>query len=233
MKTRYNRFSIPIKASDRKENISVIILSDESSKGMKQFGPKSLLTYDNDIVLNHQLAVLQKVIPEAEIIIAVGFESQKIINNKTCEFRIVENVNFEETSCIETIRLCLNNITKNKVLIIPGDIIMSVEELNEIIKHNCIVTNNNISQNNIGIIEQDGVVTNFAYGLEMKWTQIINLGKEELIEMRKYVNNQKNKKNLFHHAVEYIMQKGFQFKVLSNLCFKIERGYSENINTDE
>lgn len=231
MKPKFNRFSTPIKAADRREHLSVVILSDEPSKGMKQFGPKSLLSYNNDFILNHQIAVIKEVLPTAEIVIGVGFEAQKVINLKTPDFRIVENVNFETTGCIETIRLCLNNITRERILFISGDCVFNNPELIDIIKSTCIVTNDKATANNIGIIKQDGVVTNFSYGLEEKWIQILNIGPEELPDFKKYINNQKNNKNLFHHAIEYIMAKGFIVNVVNNGCYKIERGYNENINS--
>lgn len=229
---KFNRFSCPIKAVDRKDFLSVVILSDEPSKGMKQYGPKSVLSYNKDIVLNHQLAVINDVLPNAEIVIGVGFEAHKIINLKTSAFRIVENVNHENTTCIETIRLCLNNITRERVLFISGDCVFNTPELSEIIQSTCIVTSDKATINNIGIIKQDNQVTNFSFGLDERWIHILNLGQQELPDFRRYVNNQKNSKTLFHHAVEHIMDKGFPIKVVNNGSYKIERGYNENINPD-
>lgn len=232
MKNKFNRFSTPIRAADRVEHLSVIILSDEPAKGMKQFGPKSLLSINNDSVLNHQLSIIHGTIPDAEIVIGIGFEAHKIINLKNNSFRIIENVNFETTTCIETIRLCLNNITRDRVLFVSGDCIFNSKDLLEIIKSTCIVTNTNATANNIGVIKQDGIVTNFSYGLDEKWLQILNLGPAELPDFKKYVNNSKNNKNLFHHAIEHIMSKGFQINVVSNGSYKIERGYNENNDSE-
>lgn len=229
---KFNRFSCPIKAADRKDFLSIVILTDEPSKGMKQFGPKSVLIYSKDYILNHQLEVINNVLPNAEIVIGVGFEAHKIINIKRPSFRIVENVNFENTTCIETIRLCLNNITRERVLFIAGDCVFNNQELSEIIQSTCIVTSDKATINNIGIIKQDGFVTNFSFGLDEKWIQILNLGPEELPDFRKYVNNQKNSKNLFHHAVEHLMSRNFPIKVVHNGTYKIERGYNENIDVD-
>lgn len=226
-RNKFNSSAVPIKIADRKESISVVILADEPAKGMKQFGPKSLLSYNKDIILRHQLAVIKDVLPTAEIVIGVGFEAQKIINLKTTDFRIVENVNWENSTTIETIRLCLNNITRERVLFIAGDCVFNNPELLEMIKSTCIVTNNNATANNIGVIKQDGFVTNFSYGLDEKWLQIFNLGNAEFSHFRKYINNKVNCHNLFHHAIEHIMARGFNVNVINNGTYKIERGYNE------
>ena len=230
-RTKFNSSATPIKIADRKEHLSVIILADEPAKGMKQFGPKSLLSYNKDIVLNHQVSVIKDVLPNAEIVIGVGFEAQKIINLKTTDFRIVENVNWDNSTTIETIRLCLNNITRERVLFIAGDCVFNTPELLEMTKSTCIVTNNNATANNIGIVKQDGLVTNFSYGLDEKWIQILNLGIEEFPYFRKYVNNRANCHNLFHHAIEHVMSRGFAVNVVNNGTYKIERGYNEDINS--
>jgi len=232
MASKFNRFSTPAKVADRKEYLSVIILADEPSKGMKQIGPKSLLLYNKDYIINHQLKAIYEAIPSAEIVIGVGFESHKIISLKNNNFRIVENINFENTTCIETVRLCLNNITRDRVLIISGDCILNTKDLLDVIQSVCIVTSKKANSNNIGIIKQDGLVTNFAYGLDEKWIQILNIGPEELREFKKYVNNQKNNKNPFHHAVEHLMSRNFLINVVNNGIYKIERGYNENIDSE-
>lgn len=234
---RYNRFAIPIRADKDSDIISVIIMADEPAKGMRQSGPKSLLSYQKDNILNQQISVLLEAIPEAEIIVAVGFEANKIISLKTKTFKIVENIDFETTNSIETLRLCINNISNEKVLIIGGDVIPTVSDVLSIIKQskqNVILFNNVWSNNNIGLIQNNNILTNFSYGLENKWSNIWYITGNQLIEIRKFVNNSKNKKSLLHHGIEYLLSRNYIIQtIFSNNTIKIERGLQdENISAE-
>ena len=86
---------------------------------MKSYGPKCLFTTSNgSTILNKIITNVKKVYPHCEIIVAAGFEADKVIETTPAEVRIVENQLYDKTNMVESIRLSLNNAVHNDVKII-------------------------------------------------------------------------------------------------------------------
>lgn len=229
---RYNRFSTKLIETKLDNNVSVIIIADEPPKGMKQNGPKPLLEYNGNYLLQYQIGVISELMKNAEIIVITGFESEKVCKlRKYFSFRVVENVLFNQYSSIEGIRLAMNNTRNQKFLFISGDCFFTELDIFNVVKQNSIITNRIISNNNIGAIISEDIITNFSYGLPDKWTGIMYLEDNAALDFQNYVNQSKNNKNLIHQGLEYIINRNHKvFNITSETAGKIERGYNENIS---
>lgn len=209
-----NRFIIPInrKSEMKSDGISVIILDAGIGYRMKSYGPKSLLLANNQhTILQNTLYNLASVLRQPyEVVLTVGLEADRVIKKSPPGIRIVENQLFETTNQIEELRLALNNIIYNNVLIICGDIIFNENTL-ECIKqpHSTVVVDskNRIPAHNIGITEVKDFVSIFAYDIPLKWANMAFLTEKEIKILKSICNNRNLSKLFLYEAFNLLINK--------------------------
>lgn len=188
----------PIKGNVCNKKISVIIPTAGIGKKMKSFGTKALLDIgDKKSLIEYQIDIIKQILPNAEIIVVVGFEGNKVLNILPKNIRGIENENFETTTIVRSISLGLRASVYNNILILPGDIFCdkSLLEGSPWNKSFVILDQEEIMpKETVGVICNNSKVLNFAYTLPIKWTSISYFsGKEseslqELIHNKKYYN---------------------------------------------
>ena len=197
---RYSRFTAPIKKGRRQEpnQLSVIIPAAGTGRRMKSYGPKCLLQSKGDLCIIEQIVDnVANVYPLSDIIVVVGFEADKVIQSLSASVRIIENQLYNETNIVESIRLALNNVITDSVIIIYGDLIFNPEAIHNIADDSsCAIVDskNRFKNEEIGVTIVDNKITNFAYGLDTKWAQIIFLTGKELEIFRQLCFDRKRNK---------------------------------------
>ena len=202
-----SRFIVPAKSSDagkaEHKNISIIIPVAGMGSRMKRYGPKCLFpTSKGSTILSKIIKNIRKVYPYCEIIATVGFDADKVIDSVPKNIRIVENQLYDTTNMVESIRLALNNAVNDDVIIVNGDLIFNVFALQNLTKHgSCVVVdsqNRFNKKDEVGVTVIDNMAVNFAYGLPIKWAQIIYLTGKELVKFHEFCNDrEKNKMHTF------------------------------------
>ena len=215
-----NRFTTLIKHDGygkNKENpLSVIIPAAGMGHRMKSYGPKCLLP------VNQHQTILDKIIdstydayPFSEIIVVVGFESDRIIKTLNRKIRIVENQNYKTTNIVESLRLGINNSVNDSLLIIYGDLIFNTNCLNDVTKHGSAMvvdTKGRFGEEEIGVTVVDGLVTRFAYGLRSKWAHIAYLEDKEFEMFKDLCQEKVNNKMYPFELFNTILNMGGSFK---------------------
>lgn len=158
------------------QNLSIIILASSYIKRMKAHGPPSLFKdLAGKTILEHQIQILKKRFPNADITVVSGLWADKLASIKTNEFRIIENQLFESTNEIEDLRLAINNISNNNVLILTGDLYFNHATFSEIPNQSFIMYDNKHQLENvdIGMTIVDKNATILSFDLHNKWVGII------------------------------------------------------------
>lgn len=161
------------------EKTSVILLTSNNYK-MKSYGPKPLIKLmANTTLLEHQLKTISAAIPNVDTFLCVGEDADKIIKYRSNKLRIIENQNYESTNEAEYIRLALNAVTTDKVIIIGGDLYFDVEVLKHLndINESCLVYDslNRMKDSEIGMTVVENKATIFSYKIPTKWCSIVSL----------------------------------------------------------
>jgi len=183
---RYSRFTTPIKKGKLQgpNQLSVIIPAAGTGRRMKSYGPKCLLRSEGDMTIIEQIVDnVYNVYPLADTMVVVGFEADKVTQVLPSRIRIIENQLYHDTNIVESIRLALNNTVTDSVLFVYGDLIFNPETIHNIVDNgSCAIVDSKkrFKNEEIGVTIVDNKITNFAYGLETKWAQIIFLSGEEL-----------------------------------------------------
>lgn len=217
------------KLLDKNSLLSVVLLCSNMGYRTKSYGVKSLIqTSNNKTLLQHQIDCLRSQYVNSEIVAVVGYEADKIYKKKIHGCRFIENTNFETTGDYEQIRLALNNIENNKVLIVNGDIYFNHTSTNNLLQNYSYVqtTKNKNSKLEIGLTEVDNQLSILSYGLDTKyWTEFAFFSEAELIRLKDIVYDRSKNKLLFLEAINEVINRGGEFKLQHNSdssLFKIE-----------
>ena len=180
--------------------LTVIIPVAGMGHRMKSYGPKCLLPANTkETILDKTIANVEREYPYSDIIVVVGFESEKVIKSLPHNIRIVENKQFEETNIAESIRIGINASSTDKLLIVYGDLVFNVYSIRDLTSDGpCAVVDSKdrFKEEEIGVTVVDGCITNFAYGLPKKWSQIAYF-ENESFEILKTLCSDKRKSKLY------------------------------------
>jgi len=164
--------------------LSVILYCAGQSRRMKSYGVRSLLPINGSTLIDYQIQTIDKMIPDVEIVVCVGYQSKSLIghldyinNSRKKRIKIVENENFLETTDARSVQLAYRVTSYKTLLVIAGDILFNDSVLN-LPDTSCIVCGK-MNDDKIGISEHNGLVTRLSFGLENKWAYITKIGHYE------------------------------------------------------
>jgi CTP:phosphocholine cytidylyltransferase-like protein len=240
--------TISIKRGGKNKKISVILLSDKKDPKIRNQMPLPLLDISKKIyLLDIQVAAIRASFSEdVEIILCCGEGADYVSSYckgkyKSTNIRIVENKDYEETNNAESLRLCINNINNDSIMVCDGSLLLYPEALYINKRDNFLLLQDTESLNlDIGIVKNDkNIISNISYGLPIKWSEIFFLSGHENIEKvrQKTIGAESKKKLLFEilneSGVEFISQKNTMplIKINSTKTQNHVRKMYENFNT--
>lgn len=176
-----------IKSENNKNDTAIIILSAGVGNRIKSNEPRSLIKIGNKTLIEHQIDSIECSIENSEIIGVFGYAIEKIIKKIGQQIRIVENQIYQQTNGSESLRLAVNNTTKNNILFFHGDLYFNKETLeNANFKKSFLVVDSTgmMKSKEIGVTIQKKKATILSYGLPTKWCQIAFITGKELRIMK-------------------------------------------------
>ena len=225
---RYSRFTTPIKKGKRQDpnQLSVIIPAAGTGRRMKSYGPKCLLRSEGDMTIIEQIVDnVYNVYPHADTMVVVGFEADKVAQALPQRIRIVENQLYQDTNVVESLRLALNNTVTESALFVYGDLIFNTETIYEIADgDSCPIVDskNRFKNEEIGVTIVDNNITNFAYGLDTKWAQIIFLTGVELEIFRELCFDRRRNKMYPFEIFNIVINRGGVIGIKEPVDMKIK-----------
>jgi len=217
-----DRFTTTVKNNRSKEkkdlDITVIIPVAGMGHRMKSYGPKCLLQANQkETILEKTISNIKREYPSSDIIVVAGFESNKVINSLPHYVRIVENLSFEETNIVESIRLGINACANKKLLIIYGDLIFNVYSIRDVTNNGtCVIidSKSRFKDDEVGVTIVKDKVTTFAYGLEKKWSQIAYFEGEDFDMLKKLCSNKKRSRLYPFEIFNMMIESGVTIKAV-------------------
>ena len=179
-----NRFTVPIKpkGSDS-SNTTALILASIANERMKTMPPVSMMLVDSQhTVLDCQIEAIKTIYPNCDIILIVGHESQRVIESRPKNVRIVENKLYDSAGEAEEIRLGINNCITDNILLVDGNCLFNADALQHLRGHgSCTLIDKNeqMAKDSLGVISHNSKVENIAYGVQDKWCYISYLESKE------------------------------------------------------
>ena len=184
----------PKKTRERKrtELISIILLSENHGYRMKSYGPISLVKIGSKTLLEHQIDAISSAFINFEVVVCSGFETNKIYNfvkrkyGPSVKIRIVENQVYYHSNCCESIRLCMNNVMNEKIIVCGGGVLLTPSYLKnlDLSKSSLLYQNKKKSDNfDVGVISNNKKLEMLSLAVKDNcWTEILYLNGTKTIQ---------------------------------------------------
>jgi hypothetical protein len=215
--------TIPIKRKkDRKTSPSIILLSDYIFDKFKIDRPTPFLAFGKNILIDIQIAAIRAIYDNSsEIIICCGFGADAVSEHikkryRGGNIRIVENNSYESKTCVEGLRISLNNIDNDSILVVDGYLLLYPEVFTNFNPNNFILSQKEKFLNlDIGFIhDENNSVTNFSYGLPNKWSEIFYINGYENIDKLRSICCLENSGNKM--LFEILNETNLKFNIMDN-----------------
>jgi choline kinase len=204
--------------------IHVIIPSAGIGRRMKSYGCKSLLNIKDTKLIDLQIDLINAHIPQNEIILITGFDSERLMSNSPDDIIKIENEKYYENNVCKSIgaglRATKNN---NSVLIIFGDLLFNDEMFRQIdYNKSSLVISEYMSDNEVGCnINQKGMLEYMMFDLPNKWGHIALFTGKELALLKKYVWAKQSEKKFCFEVINDIVSQGGKFQCVRSEKIKI------------
>jgi len=212
-----HRHIAPARRPQEDGRLNVIIPAAGIGKRMKSRGPKGLLPVHHGMsILEMQVRNVLKVYPHADIIIVGGFECHKIREALWGNFpvRIVYNPDYETTNVTHSVAVGINAMLPGPLLLIHGDLVFNIAAIQGLAgKHSSLlVAGDQLEPAEVGIGQQDGVITTLSHALTTKWGQMAYLqGKELSLFMKAAWNDRLSNQWFLYEAINHVIENGGKF----------------------
>jgi len=204
--------------------VHVIIPSAGIGRRMKSYGCKSLLHIKNEKLIDIQIKNIKDTIPNNDIILITGFDSERLINNSPKDIIKIENEKYYENNVVKSINIGLRATKNNNhVLILFGDILLNDKTLEKIdFSKSCIIISNNMEDGEVGCnINTNGCLEYMMFDLPNKWGHIIYLTNKELVLFKKIISNKFTDKKFCFEIINEVVNQGGKFKCIQHKDIKV------------
>lgn len=206
-----------IKSKNNKNDMAVVILSAGVGSRIKSNEPRSLIKIGNKTLIEHQIDLLNNNLTNHEIIGVFGYAIEKIIKKIHGKLRVVENQIYEETNNSESLRLAVNNTSKNNIMFFHGDLYFNEAMFkNADFKKSFLIVDKKqmMKSKEIGITIQNNKATILSYGLPTKWCQLAFVTGKELKILRNVLSrlHGSQKKMLSFEIINKMISMGANFE---------------------
>lgn len=195
--------------------VSIILPAAGAGRRCLGAGPRSLYRVaPGQSLLERQVAVIREVFPRAELIVVVGFETEKMLAALPAGVRVVENERFVETSVNRSILLGLRVALGERLLIIYGDMLFESAALRVLPRRGSAVLvddGHRLGSQEVGVGIHQQAVQHFSYGLPVKWANMVQFQGRELRLLRGLVEQRRTDRLLGFELLNLILEQGGGF----------------------
>lgn len=207
-------------SSIKDDALTIIIPAASVGKRMKSLGPKALLPLNRGVtILERQLTMLWAEYPQAEIIVVVGFQGDKVRKHfrGTLPVRFITNPFYEDTNVAHSLQLAIQATISPRVLIVYGDLVFNASAVRTLAtgpSAMLVDSKGHFKAEEVGVQTHEGVVTNLSYGLDTKWGQMVYLVDNELRLFETAVFNTETEKWLGYELLNNVVNRGGVFSAI-------------------
>jgi choline kinase len=208
-----------IKRINEPTAIDIVIPAAGLGKRMKSYGPKPLIAIkNNQTIIDNQLRIFKKFLPNANIILVCGFQADTLMNNTPNNIIKVENERHTTTNVVRSLGLGLR-ASQRDVLLVYGDLVFNdfcLDTLN-LNKSSLLVEDNCMGKQEVGCtIGKNNKLEYMMYDLPKKWGQMVFLKGRELSMFKEICWNPENYNMFGFEAINQVLSMGGEFTCCSN-----------------
>lgn len=209
---------------------NIILLSSEITKGMKSYGPKAFVPIGtkNDkkpLIIKQINNILDIYTKNVNIYVVIGFEYEKFNKlldsyyptNKYRNIHRIYHKNYEATNNAYAMKLAMENIDKDDVLIIQNGILTKYFPKSNKKSTLPLIKTKNTSFN-LGMTTNNDHVKYLCYDLDNKWAEILYLSSKDLLKVKQIINKINIKQHFLFELINLLIENNIEF-------------FTENIST--
>lgn len=226
------------------KDLTIIIPAAGVGRGMKSYGPKSLINIEKNInILGRQLMILQDIYPKADIIIVTGFKKEKVNlyikqwkENRIVgsqDIKIAENKDYENNNTARSIYLGAKKSKRKNFLVVYGDLVFNKEGLSEIeFSDSGVVVEdkNQMEKTKVGVSIINGKIGTFAYAFKEKWCQILFMNDKDMNAFLELTKPKKPEKDIFKYFTHEILNILLEKNIIELKAYKSEKLKISEVN---
>ena len=208
----------------RKKGLSIVIPAAGLGSRMKSYGPKPLIRVGSQSLIQRQIEILRKCFYSPEIILVCGYESCKVMNSTPTNIIKVENEKYNETNVSRSIAIGLRACTREKVLIVYGDLFFNQETFKNVnLTSSCLFIESSgwMTKDEVGCNISNKRAQYLIPDIENKWAQIAYLKGRELELFSKSVFNRDNDKKFGFEIINACIEMGGKFDTITPRNMKV------------
>lgn len=189
---KYSRCTAPIRKPKTIQDVTVILLNSQTGYRMRSYGAPALYKIDNKYLIQHQVEIIQKAIPNTDIILVANLDIDKISRRLPKGVRLIETLDLKIVSECDGLRIGLNACITDNIIVINGGLLFNEHALNQIPEGQSgliIAPDGQISKSEVGITIVDNYPTIFSFNSPTKWAHIGFFANKELKKIRRLCNS--------------------------------------------
>lgn len=196
--------------------LSIVILAAGSYRNFKR-SVSIIQLADGTTIVQKQVEALKKAYPLADITVVVGHDSDSVIDylsNNMPDIRIIHNERFSDTNNSRSLNLAIMAGQKNNLLVINGDILFDYDYIkNAVGLNSCLLIDKTkqITDDEVGVISHEGILTSISHGLPNIWSQILFVTGNELSLIKSAISNKKNHMKYLYEIINSVIDEGGVF----------------------
>lgn len=213
------------KQNKKVDLFTIILVCDFPGYRMKSYGPTSLISIEEQKLIDYQIKTIKEAFKKYEIILCVGFDSEKICKYVRSKYsrlnlRIVENQLYNNSNSCESVRLALNNTMNDKIIICDGNLMLntSIFSRHSLTESFVMLENNPCENLEIGVnTNEHNEVQHFSYGASRIWSEIIFLNGKDIIEsLRRTISIVEYKNKFIFEALNELIKNKYKIYAYDN-----------------
>lgn len=202
--------------------IDIIILSAGQGRRMKSFGSKSLFDVGGRTLIEHQIDTIRSLFTNAEIVIVLGYELDKIEKILPSDIRIIENPGYESSTSAKSATLGIKACSKSDILIINGDLWFNNKSIDIVHGETAAFVDSKfqISKDKAGVVVSKDYITSFGYGMDTMWGQMVVLHSGDIEVFQKVCRDTKHA-IIISEVFNAMISKGSEIKAVEPIKNKV------------
>lgn len=195
--------------------IDIILLAAKANKKLRKCGAKPIIKISSrQTILQRQVSILKKYFNKFNLHLVVGFRQDEIIQHAHETYNrinIIENKEYDNLNIAHSIKLGLQQTTRNNIMIMYGDLVFSrhiFDKTNFCISNVFIENYKNLHNRSIGCIINNGQLQNMMWNIPDKWCQIAFFSKREAEILRQL---DINSRHFTYQIINNMIENGGKF----------------------
>lgn len=189
--------------------------------------PKCLIKIGRSTIISRQLKMLRRRFPDASRVFVVGYRANEVVKTaKLDRSEVVYNKAYRTSNVAHSLRLGLQRITADRVIIVYGDLVFSHSASKIPLEGSWLLldTTNKVTSNRkgeVGVNVADGKVASLNYGIWPKWGQILVLEGKELALFRQAAANPTRRRSFGFELINDVIEAGGSIGVVEQRGLKL------------